>query len=216
MTRRRRVSDFSFETRTWGRGSVLLSEAVPCYARRGRILGNANEHLHSLRRQVGRARSVLRSAASVVKNLDPAKYRIMAIGIDKAGRWHLQESDRSTSAAWPGRHAEHRAVAPSRLDRPGGWHPLPSSGRLDIDCVVPRAARHVRRGRHDAGPARDRRPPLRRCGRARQRRLAGQGDREAPLARRRPADRRFRGRARGEHGGGSQKPRRRVWAGPCS
>jgi D-alanine-D-alanine ligase len=33
----------------------------------------------------------LRSAASVVKNLDRSRYSIVLIGIDKAGRWHLQK-----------------------------------------------------------------------------------------------------------------------------
>lgn len=31
----------------------------------------------------------LKSAASVVKNLEPSKYRVTTIGIDKAGRRHL-------------------------------------------------------------------------------------------------------------------------------
>ncbi|HTP59343.1 MAG TPA: D-alanine--D-alanine ligase A, partial [Spirochaetia bacterium] len=34
----------------------------------------------------------LRSAASVVKNLDPARYQVTAVGIDKSGRWHVQRS----------------------------------------------------------------------------------------------------------------------------
>jgi D-alanine-D-alanine ligase len=33
----------------------------------------------------------LRSAASVVRNLDASKYTVVAVGIDKAGRWHLQD-----------------------------------------------------------------------------------------------------------------------------
>jgi len=33
----------------------------------------------------------LRSAASVIRNLDSAKYEIVPIGIDKLGRWHLND-----------------------------------------------------------------------------------------------------------------------------
>ncbi|MBN2551657.1 MAG: D-alanine--D-alanine ligase, partial [Spirochaetales bacterium] len=35
-----------------------------------------------------------RSAASVSRNLDPEKYRQVLVGIDKAGRWHLQSEPR--------------------------------------------------------------------------------------------------------------------------
>jgi len=33
----------------------------------------------------------LRSAASVVKNLDPSRYSIVPVGIDRTGKWHLQK-----------------------------------------------------------------------------------------------------------------------------
>jgi len=78
----------------------------------------------------------LRSAASVVKNLDPSKYRVVAIGIDKAGRWHLQESIVSTSAPSQG---DTLCIAPSRrrvsIVPSDGIHA--GSDRLDIDCVFP-------------------------------------------------------------------------------
>jgi D-alanine-D-alanine ligase len=78
----------------------------------------------------------LRSAASVVKNLDPSRYSAMAIGIDKAGRWHLQETVVSTSVPDQG---DTLSIAPSR--RPVSI--VPSDGihvgsdRLAIDCVFP-------------------------------------------------------------------------------
>ena len=78
----------------------------------------------------------LRSAASVVKNLDSAKHRVTAIGIDKAGRWHLQGTIVSKSVAGQG---DVLAIIPS--DNPvfivpsDGIHT--ASGRLDIDCAVP-------------------------------------------------------------------------------
>jgi len=34
----------------------------------------------------------LRSAASVVKNLDPSRYSIVPVGIDRTGKWHLQDT----------------------------------------------------------------------------------------------------------------------------
>jgi len=78
----------------------------------------------------------LRSAASVVKNLDPAKYRITAIGIDKAGRWHLQKTIVLRQVAGQG---DLLGIVPS--DHPvfvipsDGIH-VPS-GKLDIDCAFP-------------------------------------------------------------------------------
>lgn len=78
----------------------------------------------------------LKSAASVVKNLDPSKYRVTGIGIDKAGRWHLQETVVSTLVPGQG---DALSIVPS-------CHPVsvvPSdgihegSGRLDVDCVFP-------------------------------------------------------------------------------
>ena len=44
----------------------------------------------------------LRSAASVVKHLDPARYQVTAIGIDKAGRWHLQRQVESNEVPGQG------------------------------------------------------------------------------------------------------------------
>ena len=37
----------------------------------------------------GEHEASFKSAASVVKNLEPSKYRVTTIGIDKAGRRHL-------------------------------------------------------------------------------------------------------------------------------
>jgi D-alanine-D-alanine ligase len=78
----------------------------------------------------------LRSAASVVKNLDPNKYRVTAVGIDAAGRWHLQE--RISLRSLPG---QGEVLAIEEGSRP--LSVVPSDGihaggrRLEIDCVFP-------------------------------------------------------------------------------
>ncbi|OGA95639.1 MAG: D-alanine--D-alanine ligase A [Burkholderiales bacterium RIFCSPHIGHO2_12_FULL_61_11] len=78
----------------------------------------------------------LKSAASVVKNLDPSKYRVIAIGIDKAGRWHLQETVISTLVPGQGDaltitpYRHQVSVVPS-----DGIHA--ATGKLEIDCVFP-------------------------------------------------------------------------------
>ncbi len=46
-----------------------------------------------------------RSAASVARNLDPEKYGQVLIGIDKQGKWHLQDKPRFRRAAY-GEHLE--------------------------------------------------------------------------------------------------------------
>ncbi len=78
----------------------------------------------------------LRSAASVVNNLDPAKYRVKAIGIDKAGRWHLQEPILSTSIPGQG---DMLSIAPSLIPvsivPSDGIHVAPR--KLEIGCVFP-------------------------------------------------------------------------------
>ena len=43
------------------------------------------------------------SAASVVGALDPKKYQIVAVGIDRDGRWHVQDSPRFVSSKAFGR-----------------------------------------------------------------------------------------------------------------
>ena len=78
----------------------------------------------------------LRSAASVAANLDPRKHQTIAIGIDKAGAWHLQE--RVVSRRLPGQgdaleilpSARKVAVVPGDGIHAGGV-------RLAIDCVFP-------------------------------------------------------------------------------
>ena len=78
----------------------------------------------------------LRSAASVIRYLDPAKYSIVAIGIDKDGRWHLQDGIRSTPLPGQG---EILSIAPSSVH----VCVVPADGihadgkKLDIDCVFP-------------------------------------------------------------------------------
>ena len=78
----------------------------------------------------------LRSAASVIGNLDRAKYEIVPIGIDKAGLWHLQERVRMVTLPDQGEVMEivpsetAVAVVPGQGLRVGA-HPL------EVDCVFP-------------------------------------------------------------------------------
>jgi D-alanine-D-alanine ligase len=78
----------------------------------------------------------LRSAASVVKHLDPAKFQVTAIGIDKAGRWHLQDTIVSATVHGQGdalaivQSLDTVSIVPS-----DGIHA--ATGKLDIDCVFP-------------------------------------------------------------------------------
>jgi D-alanine-D-alanine ligase len=78
----------------------------------------------------------LRSAASVVKNLDPSRYTVVAIGIDKAGRWHLQEKLHVREV--PGQGA-FLSIVPGSTPvsiMPSDGIQAPS-GRLAVDCVFP-------------------------------------------------------------------------------
>jgi len=78
----------------------------------------------------------LRSAASVVRNLDASRFEVIGIGIDKAGRWLLQET--LQISAQPGQD-DVLAIAASAQPVfvvPGDGIHTPS-GRLDIDCVFP-------------------------------------------------------------------------------
>ena len=78
----------------------------------------------------------LRSAASVVKSLDPASHRVTAIGIDETGRWHLQKSIVSKPVAGQG---EVMSIVPSDesvfIVPADGIHT--AAGKLKIDCVFP-------------------------------------------------------------------------------
>jgi D-alanine-D-alanine ligase len=72
----------------------------------------------------------LRSAASVVKNLDPSKYSVTAIGIDRAGRWHLQETIPRGESLSIAEGARAVSIVPA-----GG---ILAGGRsLAVDCVFP-------------------------------------------------------------------------------
>jgi D-alanine-D-alanine ligase len=79
----------------------------------------------------------LRSAASVVKNLDPSRYTVAAIGIDKAGRWHLQEELRLLEV--PGQGSVLSIVPASTtvsVVPSDGFHAA-GGKKLAIDCVFP-------------------------------------------------------------------------------
>lgn len=76
----------------------------------------------------------LRSAASVARNLDPARYALFLIGIDKAGAWFLQKDPAAAMAG-------HGPLPIADRDAPVSI--LPGTGfiargvRLDIDVVFP-------------------------------------------------------------------------------
>jgi len=78
----------------------------------------------------------LRSAASVIKHLDRAKYQVVAVGINKDGRWHLQEhidiidvqGEGDTLSIVP-------TVDPVSIVPADGIHG--PCGKLSIDCVFP-------------------------------------------------------------------------------
>ena len=78
----------------------------------------------------------LKSAASVIKHLDPDKYRVTAIGIDKSGRWHLQDTVVTTHVPGQGDaltitpYSHQVSVVPA-----DGIHA--AAGKLAIDCVFP-------------------------------------------------------------------------------
>lgn len=78
----------------------------------------------------------LRSAASVVKNLDPARYEVAAIGIDKGGRWHLQKEIAFRTLPGQGDVLELKtsprplAVVPADGIHDGGK-------KIAVDCVFP-------------------------------------------------------------------------------
>ncbi len=78
----------------------------------------------------------LRSAASVAANLETAGHRVVAIGIDRDGSWHLQERVRSREI--PGQGAalviEHAGPAVCVVPADG----IHAGGRrLEIDCAFP-------------------------------------------------------------------------------
>lgn len=78
----------------------------------------------------------LRSAASVAKNLDPVRYQVLAVGIDKAGRWHRQSRIEMKEVSGQGNVMSLVTTAHPLSVVPGdGIH---DKGRkLAIDCVFP-------------------------------------------------------------------------------
>lgn len=118
------------------------------------------------------------SAASIVKHLDSKKYKVLLIGITKAGVWLLQDSTvlkkarksegidgAQTMDGLPPIVSGRRIfVAPGE-----GLLAEKSSGEIEplaCDIVFPRPPRHLRGRRDNPGPPRVREPPLRRRWRA--------------------------------------------------
>ena len=78
----------------------------------------------------------LRSAASVVKNLDRTRYEVTAIGIDKSGRWHLQQRIEVRELAGQGDLLTLFPASEPLSVVPGdGFHDR--GKKLEIDCVFP-------------------------------------------------------------------------------
>lgn len=77
-----------------------------------------------------------RSAASVVRHLDPSKYVLTAIGIDRSGLWHLQRS--TCFEKLPGGD-EALAIVPSQtvVSIVASKGLRNGTDPLDIDCVFP-------------------------------------------------------------------------------
>ena len=133
------------------------------------------------------------SAANVLRALDPDRYDIVPIGIGRDGRWVLCDSGNGARARRqvPGDSARSAAGRPAsrrrRRDDRSGWQ----RGRKDASSRRDRARppRAERRGRHGPGLSRTRERSLCRLGRDGLRCRHGQGHRQTPPARQRPAGR---------------------------
>ena len=111
----------------------------------------------------------IRSAAAIFDNLDPAKFRVGSIFINKQGRWK--------KVASPLVPAGHSGAVHSGISCPGAVRGLPPPRRH----LFPGPSRPLRRGRDDPGPPGNGRRPLRRRGRARLGGGDGQGGDESPV-----------------------------------
>jgi hypothetical protein len=136
------------------------------------------------------------SARFVVEMLDRERFEPILIGIDKSGRWLLQERRGSSAPrairASPSstRRPRGRARALPGAFRAARRSPSARASARGIDVVFPRAARAHGRGRQRARAARARPAcPYVGGGRARLRRRHGQGRDEAAARRRGAADR---------------------------
>ena len=156
----------------------------------------------------------LRSAASVVKNLDRTRYEVTAIGIDKSGRWHLQQRIEVRELAGQGDlltlfpASEPLSVVPGTA--------FTTAGKSSKSTAYFRSFT-ARSGR--TAPCKvcwSRRPAVRGGGSARKRRFHGQGSGQTAVARRRPAGRGFRSHPSGNPAGPMGRGPRSVWAGPSS
>ena len=76
-----------------------------------------------------------RSAASVARNLDPGRYRQVLIGIDKAGRWHLQPDARFQTASYGERLEVVPAVEKVTVEPAVGL--VAASRPIPVDVVFP-------------------------------------------------------------------------------
>ncbi len=132
----------------------------------------------------------LASAASVIRALDPAQYEVVPIGITKDGRWLAGSTAQKMlpEVLRTGQHvmlsAEPNAAALVPLEKTGSEFAARGRGFSG-------AARHVRRGRHGAGPAGTGRAAVRRLGRAGLGGGHGQGHRQEAFHPRGPAGGRF-------------------------
>ena len=71
----------------------------------------------------------LQSAASVIRNLDPSRFEVVPVGIDKEGRWHLNDIKLITQGTGPGKSLPIFKDAPVVV--------LPASGGAAGGTLVP-------------------------------------------------------------------------------
>ena len=113
------------------------------------------------------------SAGSILAALDPDEFDVVPVGITREGRWVLTSGDRSLHAIVDRRLPEITAASGQAVvlpaDPTGGGsdraatRPTGPRALAGVDVVFPVAARRLRRGRHDPGPAGDGRRAVRRA-----------------------------------------------------
>jgi D-alanine-D-alanine ligase len=88
----------------------------------------------------------LRSAASVIRNLDPNRYEVIPISIDKQGRWRLNDlklMENSTGVLPVYKDAPQVVLPPNPIDASESSHLMPlhsaknPEARAEIDVVFP-------------------------------------------------------------------------------
>ena len=161
----------------------------PRRAAGGRDVKRRQRRAAAVRRALGRARRVARDRGRGGRARSTrTRYEVVPVAITTDGRWLLADAAQRAHRRAPRCPTRSRRRRVATVDGRAGARPR--SARARRRRRVPAAARSLRRGRHRAGPARARRPAVRRLGRARLGGGDGQGDDEARVRRRRTAARR--------------------------